>query len=405
MKVQPQVDYDVVIAGGGLVGSSLACALGGSSLRVLVVEAGPEPTEPGPDYAQRVSAITPGSHNFFCATGVWDAMQKRRMGLVREMLVWDAGGSGKLQLDSADVAAPCLAYIIENPVMQRALYERTQQLSNIDYLSSAAIRHLISDEHRLTIEIDGGKTVTARLIVGADGGQSFVRQWLQIPTTGWSMRQIAIVAWIRTAQPHNDTAIQRFLPTGPLAFLPLDKPHHCSIVWSADTDFADQLSGLGDKEFLQALTESSESVFGDVLAIGPRARFPLSVMHAEHTTGFRSVLVGDAAHRVHPLAGQGLNLGIADVAALAEVLLAADGDIGRSSVLRKYERWRAADTRIMVGLMDAFKRLYGSEQPLLQGARNFGMDIVNGSNVLKQLIMHFAAGERDDMPKTMVGGK
>ena len=143
---------------------------------------------------------------------------------------------------------------------------------------------------------------------------------------------------------------------------------------------------------MEALAEASEHVFGDIVAIGPRARFPLSIMHAEHTIGYRTVLVGDAAHRVHPLAGQGLNLGIADVAALAEVL-------------RKYERWRAGETRFMVGLMDGFKRLYGSEQPLLQGVRNFGMDLINSNNLTKQAIMRFAAGDHGDLPKTMTGGK
>ena len=405
MSPLSKVDYDVVIAGGGLVGSSLACALGGSALRVLVIETGPEPIDTGPEYAQRVSAITTGSRNFFRAIGAWEGMQQRRMGLARSMRIWDAGGSGQLRLDSADVAAPCLAYIIENNIMQGALYEQIRSLSNIEYIAGSTVRNLIADEHHLVVETHNGRSVTARLIVGADGGQSFVRQWAQIPTTGWSMQQFAIVAWIRTAQPHDDTAIQRFLPTGPLAFLPLDDAHYCSIVWSADTDYANQLARLDDHDFRQALTEASEGVFGDIEEMGPRARFPLSIMHAERTTGYRSVLVGDAAHRVHPLAGQGLNLGIADVAALAEVLLETGGDVGREKVLRKYERWRAGDTRFMVGLMDGFKRLYGSEQPLVQGIRNFGMDLVDGNRLLKQLIMHFAAGDREQLPKTMAGGE
>lgn len=405
MKANTGVDYDLIIAGGGLVGSSLACALGGSSLHVLVIEAGPEPAEAGTDYAQRVSAITPGSYNFFSAVGAWSGMQQRRMGLAREMHIWDAGGSGQLHLDSADMAAPCLAYIIENNVMQRSLYERLRLHSNIEYRSGMKIKKVTTDGHQVMAELDSGQRVTARLMVGADGAHSLVRHWAQIPTTGWSMRQSAIVAWIRTAQPHNDTAIQRFLPTGPLAFLPLDDAHSCSIVWSADTDCAEDLDKLDDRAFMEALAEASEHVFGDIVAIGPRARFPLSIMHAEHTIGYRTVLVGDAAHRVHPLAGQGLNLGIADVAALAEVLTGAEGDIGRHSVLRKYERWRAGETRFMVGLMDGFKRLYGSEQPLLQGVRNFGMDLINSNNLTKQAIMRFAAGDHGDLPKTMTGGK
>jgi 2-octaprenylphenol hydroxylase len=397
MPIPKQPDYDIVIIGGGLVGSALACALGDSNKSVLVLESGSAQIDIPGTYDLRVSAITHASANFFEAVGAWDSMRKARMGEIREMQVWDEGGSGSLHLDAADTAESCLAYIIENSVIRTALYQRLQQLSNIRYLENATTK-LVSIEDDWIILESGGNRISTRLLVGADGARSVVREWAQIETSGWSFAQTAIVATIKSELPHGHTAFQRFLQTGPLAFLPLDDIHTSSIVWSADTERARELLALSDDDFISELEMAFESRLGKLELNSQRAAFPLSLMHVEHTIAHRIALIGDAAHRVHPLAGQGLNLGLADVAALAEVLTSQGADVGARRVLRQYERWRSGDTRLMVKLMDLFKRTYGTQQPVIQGLRNFGMDLVNSNSVIKQLITDFASGEKGDSP-------
>jgi 2-octaprenylphenol hydroxylase len=392
-----KIDYDIVIVGGGLVGSALACALEGSGRSVLVLESGSAQTEMPSDYDLRVSAITGASANFFKGIGAWDLIRQARMGEVREMQVWDEGGSGNLHLDAANTAEPCLAYIIENSVIRTALYQRLQQLSNVRYLENTRAELVAIDDDRIVLD-SGGNRVSTRLVVGADGARSIVREWAQIETSGWSFAQTAIVATIKSERPHEYTAYQRFLQTGPLAFLPLDDLHTSSIVWSADTERADELLKMSDADFISELETAFEHRLGRLELKSQRAAFPLSMMHVDHTITHRKALIGDAAHRLHPLAGQGLNLGLADVAALAEVLSNDVSDVGARKVLRQYERWRSEDTHLMVRLMDLFKRTYGSQQPVTKGLRNFGMDLIDSNSLIKQIITNFASGEKGDSP-------
>lgn len=400
MATQKKTDFDITIVGGGLVGSALACALGESGRSVLVLESGTAQSSAPRDYDLRVSAITGASVNFFRAIGVWEDIRAVRMGEVREMRIWDEGGSGSLHLDAADTPEPCLAYIVENSVIRAVLYKRLQSYANIDYRDNTQVAMSSVEDRRVNLKVGDGQ-VSTQLVVGADGARSAVREWAQIPVSGWSFEQTAIVATINSELSHNHTAYQRFLQTGPLAFLPLDDPYTSSIVWSADTGRAKALQELPDPEFVTQLESAFEDRLGKLQLLSRRASFPLSMMHVENTVQHRMVLVGDAAHRVHPLAGQGLNLGLADVAALAEVLSGAAGDSGALRVLRQYERWRSGDTRLMVKLMDLFKRVYGSQQPLVQGLRNFGMDLVDANGPVKRLITGFASGVRADTPSSL----
>ena len=395
-----QTDYDIAIIGGGLVGAALACALGDSKLRVGIMEshlAAPTPTD---EYDVRVSAITLASRALFENIGAWEAMQARRISPLREMHIWDKQGAGAIHFDAADLGEAELGYIIENRVLLAALLERMAQFANVDFLCPAEVADLRREAATVVIGLKGGGQRRARLLVGADGAHSVVREWAGIRNHGWSYDQTAIVATVETVLPHNATAWQVFLSTGPLAFLPLEGGMS-SIVWSCDNIRATVLLGLDDDRFIDELNAAFGNKLGAIKSIGRRSGHPLSLAHADHYVRERLVLVGDAAHRVHPLAGQGVNLGLLDVATLAQVVLeAADTgkDIGTLSILRRFERWRKGGNLAMLMVTDAFKRGFGSRvRPLVQ-MRNAGLNMVDRLGPLKTLLMRHAVGLEGDLP-------
>ena len=402
--------YDIVVVGGGMVGTTLACALGEADLRIAVIDKTMPLKTDSSEYDLRVSAITLGTRSVFEATGIWDAMRAQRVSCIDAMTVWDEGGSGSIHFDSAEMAQPCLGYIVENRVIRDAALEKMQKLRNIDWYCPASIREMEVEEDGAKVMLEDGTEMDSRLIVGADGAFSLVREWAGIDVRSWSFEQKAIVATITTTNSHQGIARQRFLSTGPVAFLPLDDPKRCSIVWSADSARADELLALSDADFLAALQgaigEGPGTELGSLIAVSKRAAFPLMAAHAHNYLGERVVLVGDAAHRIHPLAGQGLNLGVADIAVLAEVLIEAQRekrDIGCRKTLRRYERWRRGDNALMLATMDGFKRLFGSYNPMIRGMRSLGLDMTDMATPLKHRIMLYATGLAGDRPRLMRG--
>ncbi len=393
--------YDVVIAGGGMVGAALACALGDSSLKVAVLDhRAPEPL-PENGYDQRVSAITLASVSIFQAVGAWEAM-KHRVAPVREMKVWDATGTGSVHFDAAEMGEPCLAYIIENSLMQSALVERLHHFTNVHYLCPVEIETLELNPEAAMLTLKDGRRLNARLLVGADGAQSRIRELAGIAMRRLPLGQKSIVANVAVEKPHQETARQRFLPTGPLAFLPLPEPHLCSIVWSAETKRADELMALDDAAFLGELQQASGDMLGQIQSIGPRASFPLALSHAVSYVSERLALIGDAAHTVHPLAGQGVNLGYLDAATLAEVLLDAAGqkkDIGALRTLRRFERWRKGENMAMLAVIGGFKQLFSNDLPGVRELRNFGLSLTDAATPIKNLIMRRASGLDGDLPR------
>ena len=404
--------HDIVIIGGGMVGATLACALADSDMRVAVVDHNSPTAFDDREYDLRVSAITLGSKAIFETVGTWDAMRAQRVSCIDAMTVWDEGGSGRICFDSAEMAQPCLGYIVENRVILQAALERMRGLRNVDVYSPATIREMTVGPDRAQVILDDDTTLAAELVVGADGAMSMVRHWAGIDSRSWSFEQKAIVATVRTSAPHAAVARQRFLATGPLAFLPLDHPNTCSIVWSADLARADALLAMANMDFIEALqtaiAKGPGTDLGEVLEVSKRAAFPLTAIHAKKYVAERAVLVGDAAHRIHPLAGQGLNLGLADIAVLAEVLIDArrqKKDIGSRRVLRRYERWRRGSNELMLATMDGFKRLFGTDDPIARGLRNFGLDVADSLTPVKYRIMNYAAGLAGDLPKLMRGAR
>ncbi|HRW65509.1 MAG TPA: UbiH/UbiF/VisC/COQ6 family ubiquinone biosynthesis hydroxylase [Candidatus Competibacter sp.] len=396
-------DYDLVIAGGGMVGSTLACALRDADLKIALLESAPlERIRPGEETDLRVSAINRASQRIFAAVGAWSDMTAWRVSPFRDMRVWDAGGFGHIHFDSATLGEPLLGWIIENRVIQYALLERVRQLPAVDLLCPAALETAWpEDAGGWRVRLTDGREFTTRLLVGADGAQSKVRELAEIDTRGWSYHQKALVANVRTAEPHQETAWQRFLPTGPLAFLPLHDGR-CSIVWSTTPEQADQLLALDEYDFAHMLTEAFERRLGEIVQVGPRSAFPLRLQHARAYVKPGLALIGDAAHVVHPLAGQGVNLGLLDAATLAEVLLdglAAGHEVGALRVLRRYERWRKSDNLPMLGIMDGFKRLFGNSLPPVRLLRNLGLNLTDAAGPLKNAMARRAMGLEGDLPK------
>jgi len=396
--------YDLVIVGGGMVGAALACALADSDLRLAIIDARAPDTAFTPDtFDLRVSAITRASQHLFENLDAWPGMQARRVTPYQEMRVWDATGRGSIHFSAADIGEPDLGHIIENRVILGALTERLQAAANIDLLAPARpLRLQPAHQQPASLTLADGRQLHARLIVGADGARSWVRRQLGIDCLGWSYGQKGLVATVRPQHGHHDTAWQRFLPSGPLALLPLGR-EHCSIVWSCAEEEAEQLLQLPPDAFLQRLNQAlGDTPLGRIEHSGPRAAFPLRLQHARSYIGPRVALVGDAAHTIHPLAGQGVNLGLLDAATLAGRVLELQQqgrDFGHSLRLRQYQRARKADNLLMMASMDAFKRLFSNDNPLLSRIRNTGLALADAASPLKHQLMRQAMGLDARLPQ------
>ncbi len=400
------MDFDVLIVGGGMVGATLACALGDTALRVGVIESAVAPKEwPEEDFDIRVSAITRATEKVFVGIGAWGGMVGRRVAAYSQMHVWDATGSGSIDFDSADIGEPSLGHIIENRVILAALLERMAEFANIELICPAQVTELERHPDSVTVTLEEGRRLQARLVVGADGANSWVREQAGITTTGWSYEQTAVVATIKTSKHHQDACWQRFMPTGPLAFLPLPQGLS-SIVWSTTPERAAELVEMSESEFLDELQQAFGDRLGRMEQSGPRGAFPLLLRHANSYCAERMVLVGNAAHAIHPLAGQGLNLGVSDAATLAEVLLQAQAkkqDIGDMAVLRRYERWRKADNVAVMAAMDGFKRLFSNDNSVLKLLRNIGLTVADRGGPAKQMMIRRAMGLSGDLPRLSRG--
>ena len=394
--------YDVLIIGGGMVGAALACGLGDSQLSVAVIEARePDLNWPPSEYDIRVSAITRASQRIFENIGAWEGMQKRRVSAYRDMHVWDATGPGVIHFDAAELGEPDLGHIIENSVIQAALVERLKEFSNIDYLCPQSLAGFEWADDGVTVTTATGESMFAGLLVGADGGRSWVREQAGIGVKGWAYDQTAVVCTVETETPHQQTCWQRFMPTGPVAFLPLDDGSS-SIVWSTSPEQAEALTAMSETDFCQQLGEALDGHLGQVTRVGKRGAFPLRLQHAEQYVRPRLALVGDAAHTIHPLAGQGVNLGLADAATLVQVIqdaVSAREDLGSYAVLRRYERWRKADNLTMLASMDGFKRLFSNDRLPLRWLRNLGLSITNALPPIKNNIIRYAMGLSGTLPR------
>ncbi|WP_136254763.1 UbiH/UbiF/VisC/COQ6 family ubiquinone biosynthesis hydroxylase [Onishia niordana] len=411
MREQQGRPDEAIIVGAGMVGATLALLLGQAGVAVRLLDARPESL---PDESAgrgrpglRVSALTPVSQRLLEGLGVWSVMARRRLSPYTGMQVWDAEGSGEIRFSADQAGVPVLGHIVENDVTQAALEERLSVLPNVRREAGARVVALEQAPHgadNRVLCLEDGRRLSAPLIVAADGARSPLREMAGIGTAATETGHVAVVTTVRLARDHGGVARQAFLSTGPLAFLPLrieGRDDHCSIVWSTSPEEAARLTRLTPEALGEALASAIDHRLGAVTPIDRAVSVSLTQRHARDYVQPGLALVGDAAHSIHPLAGQGVNLGLMDVAVLSEELLAARErgvTMGDERILARYARRRRGDNASMLMLMDGFRLLFGARAPALTLARNLGLAGLDRLTPLKRLMMRQAIGERGRLP-------
>ncbi|WP_022961697.1 FAD-dependent monooxygenase [Halopseudomonas pelagia] len=400
--------YDLIIVGAGMVGATLAMALADSPLRIALLDAVAldrpvtrQLTASG--YDPRVSALSAASERIFTRLGVWQLIDAQARCAYRHMHVWDADGTGDIHFDAHSLNENRLGHIIENQRIQQALLDALRG-TRVSLLGSRRVEALVKEEHGWRLGLANGERLYAPLIVAADGGRSQLRELAGFAMREWDYLHSAIVTTVQVTQPHQDTAWQRFLPSGPLAFLPLpdvEGRHYCSVVWSLLPEQAQRVMALDDTSFAGEIGEAIERRVGRVLAVDARHCIPLRQRHAKDYVMHGLVLVGDAAHSIHPLAGQGVNLGLLDAAELTDVLTAAlqrGETLSDLAVLQRYERRRMGANLGMMAAMEGFERLFHADALPLRWLRNAGMQWLDQQAPLKSIVMRRAMGLEGRLP-------
>jgi 2-octaprenyl-6-methoxyphenol hydroxylase len=401
---------DILIAGGGLNGPALALALAQGGFRVTVVDARPAPDRAEAGFDGRAYALAIASVRLLTAIGVWPRVADRAQPMLEIKASDGRAGEGAapffLHFDAAEIEEGPVGHMLEDRHLYAAFLAAMRETPGITLLSGETVVAQEVGTSGVTVTLASGQVLTAGLLVGCDGRGSGVAARAGIKRVGWGYGQTALVTAIRHERDHGGVAQQFFMPSGPLAILPLKGGHHSSIVWSETDDTAAAIQALPDAEYLEALRPRFGDFLGHIELAGARFTYPLSLSLAERFIAPRLALVGDAAHGVHPIAGQGLNLGLRDVAALAEVLILArrrGEDPGNLTALEEYQRWRRFDATALALGMDGVNRLFSSDNPLLRLGRDLGMGVVNALPSLRRGFMRQAAGLTGELPKLLTG--
>ncbi len=403
------MDHDVIILGGGLVGSTLALALAASGLTAAVVDPADPAVTLAPGFDGRASAIASASGRMLEAIGIAPVLAGQGCA-IRQIRVSDGLEPGALDfIPDADDGA--LGTMYENKLLRRALFDAATASPAIDLRMKTRATDVVRGPHGVVATLDDGTTLRAPLLVAAEGRNSPMREAAGINVARWSYDHAAIVGAFHHERPHDDVAFEIFYPAGPFALLPLVDDavgHRSAIVWSVKAEHGPGLVKLSDRGFLAEASARMGGFLGELSAPSPRASYPLGFHHAARITAERLVLVGDAAHGIHPIAGQGLNLGFRDVAALAEVLVEGRRlglDLGDAQLLARYQRWRGLDTLAVAAATDGLTRLFGVPGRTASAVRRFGISAVNAIPPLKNRFMAEARGESGDVPKLLQGLK
>ncbi|WP_040671425.1 FAD-dependent monooxygenase [Rhodobacter ferrooxidans] len=403
-------DTDILIAGGGLNGPALALALASGGLRVTVIDARPAPLRTEAGFDGRAYALAIASKRLLTVLGVWQAVLANAQPILQIKTSDGIAGRGPapffLTFDSAEIDEGPMGFMLEDRFLYAAFLQAMQADPNITLMSGETVVGQEVTPGGVRITLASGQSLAARLLVGCDGRQSGVAQRAGIKRTGWGYGQTALVTAIAHAKPHHGVAHQFFMPAGPLAILPLPGGHHSSIVWSETDTNAAAIQTLSDADYLAALRPRFGDFLGEIALAGARFTYPLNLTLANSFVAPRVALVGDAAHGVHPIAGQGLNLGLRDVAALAQVLIEASRrgeDIGAADVLDRYQEWRRFDSTALALGMDSINRLFSNDNPILRTGRDLGLGLVNALPFLRRRFIRQAAGLSGDLPRLLAG--
>lgn len=401
-------DADILIAGGGLNGPALALALAQGGLSVVIADPTPEAVLEAEAFDGRGYALALASQRLLAALGIWGEVAENSQPILEIKVTDGRAGEGPspflLHFDHAEMEEGPMGYMLEDRHLRRALLAAVRAAPGIRRVEAAVTGHEPTAAG-VTATLANGESLTTRLLVGADGRSSQIAQQAGLKRQGADYHQTALVCAVEHALPHNGIAHQFFMPAGPLAILPLPG-NRSSIVWSETTEEAARIHGLSDEDYLNELRPRFGNFLGEISLAGPRFTYPLLLTLAEAFIAPRLALLGDAAHGVHPIAGQGLNLGLRDVGALAEVLVDArrrGEDIGSEAVLQRYQEWRRFDTAALALATDTFNRLFSNDNPLLRLGRDLGMGAVNAIPALRRSFMREAAGLTGDLPRLMKG--
>ncbi|HEY5683555.1 MAG TPA: 2-octaprenyl-6-methoxyphenyl hydroxylase [Sulfuricaulis sp.] len=402
-----RTDYDILIIGGGLVGASLACALRGSRLRLGVIEAVPFTATSQPNYDDRTLALAYGSKRIFEGMGCWTEIAPEATP-IESIHISDRGHFGVTRLSAAESGMPALGYVVPNRALGVALMKTLQISNNTEWLCPAEMRDIKISSGSAIVTVNHQnqtQTLTARLVVAADGAHSAVRAALKIESERTAYCQSAIVTTVTAGAPHENTAYERFTDTGPLALLPLSE-NRCALVWSAKEDEVPSLLSRNDAEFLDRLQDRFGDRLGTFTRLGRRTAYPLALTRVAEHVRERLALIGNAAHSVHPVAGQGFNLGLRDVATMAEILtdtLRRGEDIGSLTALRRYADWRVRDNRVTAGFTNGLIRIFSNNAFPLTLVRNAGLIAVDLLPGVKRRFVRLTSGLAGHLPRLARG--
>lgn len=400
---------DVLISGGGMVGLPLGLALAQGGLKTVIADAAPPAKVLDPNFDGRVSALAYASVRMLNALGVWESLAPNAQP-IREILVTD-GKAGQpaspfsLHFDAQEVGADSLGHIAENRHIRAALYRAVEAAANLELMAPAAVKSLTVEAGGAIARLANGEEISAHLVIAADGRESLLRAEMGVQIIGWSYPQTGIVATVEHEKPHNGVAYEHFLPSGPFAILPMTG-NRSSLVWTEGRTKAPALLALDEAGFNAELARRFGAHLGATKSAGPRWSYPLSFHLARDFVRPRFALAGDCAHGIHPIAGQGLNLGLKDGAALAEVLLDAarlGRDIGALDTLKRYERWRRFDSFALAASTDALNRLFSNDIAPLRHLRDLGLGIVDAIGPARRFFMRHAGGDIGKLPRLMKG--
>ncbi|WP_299621366.1 FAD-dependent monooxygenase [uncultured Tateyamaria sp.] len=402
-------DCDILIVGGGLSGPILALALARTGLQVAVIDALQEKVRKNADFDGRSYAVALTSQRLLAGVGVWDAVADNSQPILEIKVTDGRAGEGPspffMHFDHAEIEEGPMGHMVQDRHLRRALLDAVAATEGVTHLSGETVTGQTVIPGGIGVTLASGKTLTGALLVGADGRGSGTATRAGIKRTGWGYGQTALVCAIAHEKPHHGIAHQFFMPPGPLAILPLPG-NVSSIVWSESAENAAAFHALSDAEYLTMLRPRFGDFLGEIGLTGQRYTYPLSLSLADRLISDRMALIGDAAHGVHPIAGQGLNAGMRDIAALAEVITDAirrGEDPGSIAVLTRYEEWRRFDNTALAMATDAFNRLFSNDSALLRGVRDVGMGVINALPGLRRSFIREAAGLTGELPRLMQG--